>query len=72
MQMLKEIEEAFIGEDKYFSRNDGRITDPNIDASLLGHRTITRGRASGAGHGDLVRDAAVQIPVRRMHACESV
>jgi len=36
MQMLKEIEEAFIEEEKYFSRNHGRITDPNIDASLIG------------------------------------
>lgn len=36
MQMLSEIEEAYNKKDKYFYRNVGKISDPNIDASLVG------------------------------------
>lgn len=36
MQMLNEINEAYNPKDKYFYRNKGKISDKNIDASLLG------------------------------------
>lgn len=36
MQMINKINEAYNKEKKYFLRNHGRISDPNVDASLLG------------------------------------
>ena len=36
MQMISKIDEAYIKKDKYFYRNIGKISDPNIDASLIG------------------------------------
>ncbi|MFH1598207.1 MAG: glycoside hydrolase family 15 protein [Patescibacteria group bacterium] len=36
MQMLKEIDEAYHPKEGYIFRNQGKISDPNIDASLLG------------------------------------
>ncbi|MFA5070281.1 MAG: glycoside hydrolase family 15 protein [Patescibacteria group bacterium] len=35
-QMIREIEEAYSLSDEYFYRNAGKISDKNIDASLLG------------------------------------
>jgi len=36
MQMLSQIREAYNKDEKYFFRNQGIISDPNVDASLLG------------------------------------
>jgi len=36
MQMISEINEAYNEKNKYFYRNVGKISDPNIDTSLLG------------------------------------
>jgi len=36
MQMLSQIQEAYQKNKKYFFRNQGMVSDPNIDASLLG------------------------------------
>jgi GH15 family glucan-1,4-alpha-glucosidase len=36
MQMFAEIDEAYSEKDQYFFRNHGKISDKNIDASLLG------------------------------------
>lgn len=36
MQMLVEINEAYDEQNKYFYRNRGKISDKNVDASLLG------------------------------------
>lgn len=36
MQMIGEIDEAYSKTDKYFYRNKGKISDKNVDASLLG------------------------------------
>ncbi len=36
MQMLKEIDEAYHPKEGYIYRNQGKISDPNIDASLIG------------------------------------
>jgi len=36
LQMLNEINEAYSPEDGYFYRNKGKISDKNVDASLLG------------------------------------
>lgn len=36
MQMLKEIDEAYHPKDGYIFRNQGKISDPNVDASLIG------------------------------------
>ncbi|MFA6099132.1 MAG: glycoside hydrolase family 15 protein [Patescibacteria group bacterium] len=36
MQMTQQIDEAYQKEKKYFFRNQGVISDPNIDASMLG------------------------------------
>jgi GH15 family glucan-1,4-alpha-glucosidase len=36
MQMLDEINEAYSKKDGYFFRNKGKISDKNVDASLLG------------------------------------
>lgn len=36
LQMLSEIDEAHREKEGYFFRNQGKISDPNVDASLLG------------------------------------
>lgn len=36
MQMISELNESYSPEDKYFYRNKGKISDKNVDASLLG------------------------------------
>ena len=36
LQMISQIEQAYNKKGKYFYRNFGKISDPNIDASLLG------------------------------------
>lgn len=36
MQMIEEINDAYSETDKYFYRNKGKISDKNVDASLLG------------------------------------
>lgn len=36
MQMMKEVDEAYHSREGYIFRNQGKISDPNIDASLVG------------------------------------